>query len=158
MKNKKPKITQLFNQYISWVQLTTVISTIVLILTILAFFNHLHLFLELTSHFRLQYLIASIVCSLIFLFYRSPKLFSVMLVVTIVNAMYILPWYFPNSNQVNDDRSVELKVLLSNVNTNNTNYQKVIDLVLQESPDLFFVQEVAGILLKVGAEPMVVFE
>ena len=141
MEKQKYSISKLFNKSFSWLNLTQIVSIVIALLTFLAMFNRFHLFLELMSHFRFQYFILAIVCSLIFLLYRSPQFFAVMLVITLINGSYVSSWYFDPSDIPLDNQS-ELKVMLSNVNNQNQNYQEVVELVLQESPDLFFAQEV----------------
>ncbi|MCB0036559.1 MAG: endonuclease/exonuclease/phosphatase family protein [Anaerolineales bacterium] len=113
--------------------ITAVVSTITL-------FNQLHRYLELLSNFRMQYFFASIACLLPLLLLKSYKSAALMAVIVILNTAYILPWYFSPETAANDQ--IQIKLMHSNVYTPNNNYQKLIDIVLEENPDILILQEV----------------
>lgn len=126
----KRLLTETF-QILGW--LTAVVSTITL-------FNQLHRYLELLSNFRLQYFFASIICLLSLLLLRSYKSAALLTLIVMLNTAHILPWYF--SPTAADNQQIQIKLMHSNVYTPNDNYQKLIDLVLKENPDLLILQEV----------------
>lgn len=113
--------------------ITAVVSTTTL-------FNQLHRYLELLSNFRMQYLFASIACLLPLLLLKSYKSAALMTVIVILNGVYILPWYFSPETATNDQ--IQIKLMHSNVYTPNDHYQKLIDIVLEENPDILILQEV----------------
>lgn len=113
------------------------------VLSIVTVFDYLHRYIELFSHFRLQYLVASLACAFIFLVLQKYKLVFLMSVIVGLNMMYVLPWYFDSKGETSKQYAVQIKIIHSNVKTNNTNYQKLIDLVEEESPDLLITQEVS---------------
>ncbi len=121
-----------------------------LLSVISSYFHGIRLF-ELTSHFKMQYFIASVVL-LIFFATRKKKFASIwFLILTIYNAAFIIPWYISAGNlNANVDR--ELKILHSNVYTSNENYEKLVELINTESPDLISLQEVNNWWLKGIAE------
>lgn len=110
--------------------------------SIVTVFNDLHRYLELFSHFRLQYLFAALVFVLLFLVLKHYKSAAVMAVIMGLNAFYVLPWYFAAENDNRSEYLADIKVMHSNVYSENTNYQAFIDLVLEESPDILVIQEV----------------
>ncbi|WP_199246492.1 endonuclease/exonuclease/phosphatase family protein [[Phormidium] sp. ETS-05] len=110
-------------------------------LTILSgagYLGKLHLLLELTSHFRLQYLVATICLMLLFfLLARQSKIgLALCAFCLVINLAEIVPWYLPGSGTTPSISGSNIKVLLSNVNQDNQNYSQVISLVRQEQPDL----------------------
>lgn len=106
--------------------------------SVVTVFDFAHHNIELFSHFRAQYLAASVLLFIVFAVWRS-KLYSLLLLGTgILNASFVLPWYF-------DDFSVEgntvIKILGANVLSSNDEYDRLIALIGAEQPDLIFLQE-----------------
>ena len=119
-----------------------IIALLTAAFTIAAIFNDTHRILELTSHFRLQYLLSSLLCLVIFFASKHYKYAITLLVIAAINSAYILPWFLsPNTHQATE-KTTTIKVLLSNVKASNAHYDQAIDLVLRESPDIFIAQEV----------------
>lgn len=115
-----------------------VISTILLSLTgFLGQFNYL---LDLTSHFKFQYLIATLVALLWFSFSRN-KLWIVLALVCIgLNLFAIVPWYLPRW-QLPTASAQPLRVLSVNVNVNNKNYAPTLELIRETQPDIVAIVE-----------------
>jgi len=105
-----------------------------------SYFHQVRLF-ELTSHFKLQYLIASIIL-LIFYTFKKRKFAAIwFLALSIYNISFIVPWYL--SATPNAAKSLqELKILHFNVYTANENYEQLVRLINEQSPDLISLQEV----------------
>ena len=111
-------------------------------------------FLTLTNHFKFQYFLSSVVLSILFVLLREFKYTAVMILVACLNTVYILPWYFefgaiesydvPSS--VSSARSSKtiatIKLVHSNVQSQNSNYQSLQELIKKESPGIFVAQEV----------------
>jgi endonuclease/exonuclease/phosphatase (EEP) superfamily protein YafD len=127
---------------LSFVGLVQVVAFFTIILSIFTLFNQHHRYLELFSHFKLQYLVASIACAVILALYKNYKFTVVLFVVAALNSVFIVPWYFSNSKYTFVNEQVDLTLLHSNVLTHNVEFEKFIDLVKQENPDLFVMQEV----------------
>jgi endonuclease/exonuclease/phosphatase (EEP) superfamily protein YafD len=100
--------------------------------------------LEQFSHFKLQYLVAAIILALWFLFSRRSLPALVMLVAVAVNAAYVLPWSLPGATASAAGAGEPLRLLLANVNVDNPDVDRLLDLAERESPDLMVVQEVNG--------------
>ena len=101
-------------------------------------FNSLHRYLELFSHFRLQYfVVAALLCIGLALLQRRGSAL-LMLAVTVVNATYIVPWFTgtPESTE-----APVLTLLHANVLAGNTDAGRLLAHIEREQPDLVFVQE-----------------
>ncbi len=98
-----------------------------------------HRNIELFSHFRLQYFVASVLLMLLFAFMGSYLYAGVLAVTAVFNATYILPWYYSGVSVADGPL---LKLMHANVLSSNTEYSRLIELVEFEKPDLFFLQEV----------------
>jgi endonuclease/exonuclease/phosphatase (EEP) superfamily protein YafD len=110
-------------------------------LTVATFLAKAHRYFELTAHFRLQYLVGSVIAVLIFAAWRAWRLTAVALVCVILNGVTVIPWYLPPATAVGRTTSTNLRLLLFNVLTSNTQYPGLINLVRAEKPDLLIVQE-----------------
>ncbi len=94
---------------------------------------------ELFTHFRLQYFVVSVFLLAVFTFLRHYIYIGSLAVAAIFNATSVLPWYFAESATVAGE---PLKLIHANVHSSNTEYERLIDLVAAESPDMVFLQEV----------------
>ena len=113
----------------------------VLLFSIAACFGDAHKLFELTSHFRLQYFVASLACSLIFLYFRAWPWAVAGLVCVAINGATLAPWY-SRGTQVDPGQPVhDLRLLLANVHYANSQYSSLIQLVREEQPDLLIVEE-----------------
>jgi endonuclease/exonuclease/phosphatase (EEP) superfamily protein YafD len=99
---------------------------------------------ELTSHFKLQYLVASGVFLSIFLYLKRRYYIFALTLSLVVNGFYLLGWYIPvdNANQKGVERAT-LTILHANLLSSNTQYDKIISLVGKEKPDIISLQEVS---------------
>jgi endonuclease/exonuclease/phosphatase (EEP) superfamily protein YafD len=95
--------------------------------------------LELLSHFRLQYLLLSLVLLLpLFLTRRRTAILIALFCVALLSTP-ILPWYNPLNRSA---ATGELRVLTANINTQNRSYEKVLMMVREEKPDIVVFLEV----------------
>jgi endonuclease/exonuclease/phosphatase (EEP) superfamily protein YafD len=99
-------------------------------------------YLELFTHFKLQYFLASGLLCVFFLFLKEWKYASAMIIVLGLNMVHIAPWYVDAKSIEPSEHLATIKLVHSNVQTQNSNYQALIDLVIEESPDIFVAQEV----------------
>ena len=106
-----------------------------------------NIFLELTSHFQLQYLIISFLLFCLLSLSRKKSLILIGLLCVALIMVEILPWYIPQSG-LKAERTERMRVFLSNVNTQNQNYSKVISLVREEQPDIAVFIEVTDTWVK----------
>lgn len=111
------------------------------LLSLVTFAGHAHRFLELFSHFRLQYFLATAVLALLLFVLRSRRWAAIMLIVTAINAVPVLPWYIGEA-EASQSSGPRIKLLLSNVYAGNEDTRQLLDLIDQEQADLVFLQEV----------------
>ena len=105
--------------------------------------DSLHRHLEMFSHFRLQYLGASLLLGIAFVIFRSRRWALLMLAVTAINIWPVASWYIPD-REIEAATGPPLKLLLVNVYSGNNNADAVLDLIDAEQPDIIFVQEVTN--------------
>jgi endonuclease/exonuclease/phosphatase (EEP) superfamily protein YafD len=125
---------------LSFAQVSTVT---LLLLSVAGHFGARHNLLELTSHFKLQYLLAALICAALCLIFRSWYWAAGALLVASLNAAAILPFYFgrpaPQSSSASGAR---LKLVHVNVNYKNSSYERLREFAARERPDVMVVQEV----------------
>lgn len=97
-----------------------------------------HHFFDLFSHFRLQYLGASLLLLIGFAAFREKPYVIAMLTSVLINAAVIAPWYM-KTDVVNS--GTPLKLIHANVLSSNSNHQALVDFVHAEDPDVVFLQE-----------------
>ncbi len=113
------------------------------LLSLAGYFGLFNRYLELASHFKLQYLILSF-CPFFFFLMRRQKLRLILsLLCLLINLFEILPWYLPQSPAIASDiNGQKLRVLLSNIDKYSYDLSKVIPLVREEQPDVAVFLEV----------------
>ena len=111
------------------------------IFSIATFGSHLHRYLELFSHFRLQYLVIAALLAFVLFVLKSRRWAALMLVVALVNVAPVYPWYVTGA-QASVPSQASLRLLLSNVYAGNDNVGGLVDLVASEEADIVFLQEI----------------
>lgn len=128
-----------------WKELVIGVSEIALLLTLVlsvaTAFDHLHRFLELFSHFRFQYLIASLLLTLIFMYLRWRSYVLIGIAAVIVNAYFVVPWFLPNDVAADVDDAKSIVLMHANVLASNDSADRFIALVQEQQPDLIVMQE-----------------
>lgn len=125
--------------------LLTATALILAICSIAGFFSSAGHIPELLSHFRLQYLIGAMLCLTIFALHKDKLRSLAAGLLLIINGYTIAPLYLSESpstasGEISENRAH--KILLSNVNSSNSEYQRLIDLIQQESPDVLVLLEI----------------
>ncbi len=117
----------------------------IILLSILGYFGEFSYLLDLTSHFKLQYLIGGIIGLFYFTFKRRKPWVIVSLICILINLAEIAPWYWPNRAIATPvESSIPLKVLQSNLLFQNQHYEKLLTFVRSETPDIAAFMEVKG--------------
>lgn len=99
--------------------------------------------LELTNHFRLQYLLGATFVLLIMLLWKNWRWSLIAGGIVALNAFYVMPWFFsPASPVLAAAGGQRLKILQSNVKYSNKQYATLIAYVKEEAPDIVSLQEV----------------
>jgi endonuclease/exonuclease/phosphatase (EEP) superfamily protein YafD len=117
-----------------------VVST--LLLSVAGCLGHLSKYAELASHFKFQYLIGSVVGLLACLFYREPAWAVAAAVGMAINLAAVAPWYDSRKRTVGDrDGRRCVKLILANINHENTSRGRFIAFAQKHNPDALVVQE-----------------
>lgn len=118
-------------------QAATILTVLFSVLTIIPAD---HAALQLFTHFRLQYLIASLVLLVILGSLHEPRYAIALFFTAILNAVQVVPWY---SDEPIDHGGEQYKVILANVHSSNSEYDKLFDLIATEEPDVLVLLEVS---------------
>jgi endonuclease/exonuclease/phosphatase (EEP) superfamily protein YafD len=130
-------------------------TALLTLLSLAGYLGEFNRYLELTSHFKLQYLLASFCLFFFFLIRRQKFGLMLSLLCLVVNLLEIVPWYLPQVSVVASEiEGQKLRVLQSNVDKHHYQYPRVISLVREEQPDLAVFLEVG----KVGAKELEVLQ
>lgn len=116
-------------------------GVIISISTILGFLGALYWFLDLFSHFRVQYFIGLVIISLLLLIPQKHKIALCFGFFAIVNLSMILPLYFVRTKDTFNSQ-LSNRVLLINVNTQFGSPSKVIKIIQDYDPDMVVLEEI----------------
>lgn len=103
--------------------------------------------LELISHFKLQYLVTSLLLFGLLLLSRQKRLILIGLFCVSLMLTELVSWYIPQA-ALGGETTGNLRIFLSNVNIQNQSYSKVISLVREERPDIAVFVEVSEAWVK----------
>jgi endonuclease/exonuclease/phosphatase (EEP) superfamily protein YafD len=118
-----------------------VVST--LLLSVAGRLGHLSKYAELASHFTVQYLIGSAACMLVCLFYREPMWALGAAMILAINLAAVAPWYAGRKKRTGSlDGRRRVKLILANVNYENTARERFIAFARKHNPDALVIQEV----------------
>jgi endonuclease/exonuclease/phosphatase (EEP) superfamily protein YafD len=102
-----------------------------------------YVYLELATHFRLQYALASSFCIVSLIGFQSWKALPFAICCALFNWSYVLPYY---AGPPGDDAetTASLRLMLANVFQSNKNYQALMAAVTETKPDIIVLQEVTA--------------
>ncbi|AFY50480.1 hypothetical protein Nos7524_4738 [Nostoc sp. PCC 7524] len=104
--------------------------------------------LELITHFRYQYLVLSLIVSIILFglwktrLIKHKLLIFIALVLLGINVVEVLPWYLPHAQQVVDNSGQKIRLLSLNINIQNNSTNEIIDIVQANQPDIALLLEI----------------
>ena len=109
------------------------VALIVLVLLTLASQFGKYLYLELTTHFRLQYVLAAVLCAVVFTVFQSWKFIPIAVFCAILNALPLAPYLrsIPRGNTTGKS----FRVLHANVWKDNKDYEGLLSLIRESNPD-----------------------
>ncbi len=135
------KIISIKHVILKWFVLAAIVDAV---LSIAGYLGGINLYFELSSHFKLQYLLVGFSTLIFFVLVRSKKIWLLVSAFCIViNLAEIVPWYFPAPAFAGAPPGQHLRILHSNVLTNNRRYSDVISMVKAEQPDIAVFVEVS---------------
>lgn len=115
----------------------------VLLFSMAGYLGRLSKYAELASHFRIQYLLGSSACLLACFLYGEWRWAVVAALGVAINLAEVAPWYAGvKKSASNRDGGRRVKLILANVNFENTARETFIAFAQRQAPDLLIVQEV----------------
>ncbi len=112
---------------------------VTLLFSVATAFNQWHQYLELFSHFRLQYLVVSVLLTLVFVVLKWRNYVLLGLAAIAVNAWFVVPWYLPIDAP--DPSDADVRLLHANLHVENTDAEPLLALLDEVDPDLVVLQE-----------------
>ncbi|HAX74525.1 MAG TPA: endonuclease/exonuclease/phosphatase [Cyanobacteria bacterium UBA11372] len=120
-----------------------IVATVLLVvLSLTGYLGEFHYLLDLTAHFKLQYLLAGFCLFFFFLLTKRKVWCIVSIFCILLNLIEVMPWYLPQIADATNPNSQPLRVLQSNVLFRNKQSAAVISMVRAENPDIAVFQEV----------------
>ncbi len=120
----------------------------ILAISLLSLASHISwaLYLELFSHFKLQYLGLSLILFTLLAITCKKPLILIGLFLVVINLTEVASWQLPPI--LGSTSTSNLRVLSSNINIQNNSYSKVLSFVKKENPDIAVFMEVNGAWVK----------
>lgn len=119
--------------------LVLIASVAVAAFTLASLFGR-HPYLELATHFRLQYALAASGCVILLIAFHSWRLLPLALCCAVLNWAFILP-YYAAARPASAPDAVHLRLLHANVLWGNEDYAALAAVVEAERPDVLVLQE-----------------
>lgn len=119
--------------------LTEAAMVLTLLFSVATIFSEWHYYIEMFSHFRLQYLAASILLTIPFLIMKWRMYAHIGVAAIAINAWFIVPWYLPLDKP--EPGGSDIKILQANVLASNDNAEQLIAWVDETEPDIIVMQE-----------------
>ncbi|QBG48384.1 hypothetical protein EGM51_13640 [Verrucomicrobia bacterium S94] len=107
--------------------------------TVFGFLGRLHWFLDLFSHFRVQYMQLCLPIIGICLWKRMNKKGAAMILLAAINYALVLPLYFGKSDVPTKE---PIRAMLMNINALNGNTDEVLSAIHDAAPDILLLEEV----------------
>jgi endonuclease/exonuclease/phosphatase (EEP) superfamily protein YafD len=101
-------------------------------------------YLELTTHFRLQYALAASACLIPLFAFHSWKLAPLALACAVLNWSFIVPYYFAAPRHAAPSVGTRVRLMHANVLWGNRDYAALASVVERERPDVLVLQEFTG--------------
>lgn len=117
------------------------ISIITGILTVTGYLSRVWWIFELTSHFRVQYLLVQTACLAFFVMFRSWKSAAILSLFFLLNLCSVLPEIVPRETAPVPSQTQKFRIVFININSNNRQQVKILNLIAKTSPDILGIAE-----------------
>jgi endonuclease/exonuclease/phosphatase (EEP) superfamily protein YafD len=125
-----------------WGLLTTA-GVVASVATVCGFFGRFSWFLDLFSHFRVQYMLGLIVLGVALFIGHRRQTATVFLMLALVNLLFVLPLYFGKPNRPDKGAPV-IRAMLLNVNTRLGDADQVRTVITAANPDILVLEEISA--------------
>lgn len=126
-------------QKLSFGGILDVVAIGLAVATLFGFLGRLHWFLDLFSHFRVQYMQIGLVLIGTALWQRRNKRAIALVLLACLNYAFVLPFYFGKPAPATEK---PIRAMLMNLNAGNGNTEQVLDAIRAADPDLLLLEEV----------------
>ncbi|MDH3982180.1 MAG: hypothetical protein OES84_04685, partial [Kiritimatiellaceae bacterium] len=109
------------------------------IATVFGFLGRLHWFLDLFSHFRVQYMQLCLPLIGLALWKQMTRRAGALVILAAINYALVLPFYFGKPDPATEK---PIRAMLMNINAGNGNTKHVLEAIQQAKPDLLLLEEV----------------
>jgi len=123
--------------------LLTAAGAIACAATLLGFLGRVSWFLDLFSHFRVQYLVGLGISGILLLLGRRRKTAVIMFAFACINLGVVLPLYF-GGKAASPGASLTLRAMLLNVNTRRGDPERVKQVIQEVDPDFVVLEEISS--------------
>ena len=127
---------------LSWYGLMQVVCCFLLIFTVLPMISPNIWFVDLFSHFRIQYLVLSLMLSIVFVWLKKKYFLMISVCLLISNAVVVAPLFLASKQEPGGLNHHGIKLLHANVLTSNKQYSKLLKQIKSTEPDVVVLQEV----------------
>jgi len=110
--------------------------------TLFGFLGRFSWFLDLFSHFRVQYLLGLVILGALLFWGRRRRTAATFLAFACVNLVLVLPLYFGRQNT--PPGATSLRAMLLNVNTRLGDPERVKDVISNANPDILVLEEISS--------------
>ncbi len=121
--------------------LLTAAGVVVCATTLFGFLGQWSWFLDLFSHFRVQYMIGLAVLCFLLLIGRRRRIAATFLGFACINLVLVVPLYFGSQNR-NSEGTSAIRAMLLNVNTRLGDPERVKSIVSKVDPDILVLEEI----------------
>jgi endonuclease/exonuclease/phosphatase (EEP) superfamily protein YafD len=123
--------------------LFTAAGVIACVATVVGFFGRTSWFLDLFSHFRVQYFLGLLLLGVLLLVGRRRRTATVFLILASVNLAMVLPLYFGKPYKPTE-ASPAMRAMLLNVNTRRGDANRVKSVISDADPDILVLEEISA--------------
>lgn len=114
-------------------------AIVLALFSVATLFAEWHRNIELVSHFRLQYLVSSLLLLLVFAVLRRRNFSLLLAAMALLNAWFVLPWYMSDDRREAGGEAI--RILQANVLRKNTETAALLAQIDTENPDLVILLE-----------------
>lgn len=147
MAEERKKLVLTANKICLWILI--LLGNLICIFSILGYLGQYHWTLDILSHFRVQYIVALLLLSLVAFLQKIPKQSLVWLVFVAVNALDLLT--LPNfdlANAVPMGQRERIRVMQVNIHAHEENFPILMNSLKESDPDIISFQEFTDKSLK----------
>lgn len=119
-----------------------VAGVMLLVFSVMPYLSNYLWQLDLLTHFRFQYLVLSLLLFIGFIVLKIKKYALISLICVVINSAYVVPLYTKKTNTIAGLDQSNIKLFHANVLSSNKSYNKLVNEINKENPDVIILQEV----------------